>query len=724
MRCTENFADYRAFATDLHSLTIEMGQLMNRPKRLLSGLIILILIVVIPLAPGGAGVIAADSPTADHMIRVHLSSYGAPASVTLNAAGNHTVSDNGKSISGLMTLSVVNGGIRIAAGTQTWDLDSDVTISAANLSVSHLLTINSGHSYAGDLRFIVKGSGLKIINHIDYETYVMGVLPYEMSNSWPLEALKAQAVAARSFAYFEANSRNRTAVEHDVVNTTASQVYYGYNPANARCIEAVKATSKQILQTADNKNVITCFSASNGGWTEYPAASGATATNFSYLPYKEDPYDLRFALSGTSYSAQVIIPKTLSADNLKSSSNQPYAMIRAALQARGIDPVALTSDVAVTAINLTTPRYLNPERCFTGADITLELSATNVSPASQMTVSFPAYVDSKGVKRPFLNNVLGLADKSKFSRLFLRDDAGYFLLAAVRYGHAAGMSQIGAYQMSSEGKVYTDILAFYYEMGKETKLITKAWNLDTNIPVTNPPDSAAPQSGTVDITSGTLNVRSGPGTNYSVIGSLKKGAAVTITGSTGAWFSISFSGKTGYVSTQFIKVTANIPTPSNPTTPPNTTPPAQTPPASTPPAQTPATPSVQTGTVNITSGTLNIRSGPGTNYSVIGSLNKGAAVTITGSTGSWFSISINGKTGYVSYSYIRLSSSAPATSKTGTVNVSSGTLNVRSGPGTGYSVVGSLKKGNQVTITGTAGSWYQIQFSGTTAYVSTSYVKL
>jgi uncharacterized protein YgiM (DUF1202 family) len=261
-------------------------------------------------------------------------------------------------------------------------------------------------------------------------------------------------------------------------------------------------------------------------------------------------------------------------------------------------------------------------------------------------------------------------------------------------------------------------------MGKETKLLTKTWSIDRDVPATNPPDSSAPQSGTVDITSGTLNVRSGPGTNYGVIGSLKKGAAVTITGSTGSWFIISFGGKTGYVSTQFIKVTTTAPTPSNPATPPNTQPPAQTPPANTPPPQTPAPPSSQTGTVNITSGTLNIRSGPGTNYGVIGSLKKGATVTITGSTGSWFIISFGGKTGYVSYSYIRLSASAPSTTKTGTVNIASGTLNVRSGPGTGYSVVGALKKGNQVTVTSTVGSWYQIQFSGTTAYVSTSYVKL
>jgi N-acetylmuramoyl-L-alanine amidase len=85
-------------------------------------------------------------------------------------------------------------------------------------------------------------------------------------------------------------------------------------------------------------------------------------------------------------------------------------------------------------------------------------------------------------------------------------------------------------------------------------------------------------------------------------------------------------------------------------------------------------------------------------------------------------------TGYVSTSYIRLNGASAAppaqTTKAGTVNVTSGTLNVRSGPSMNHAVIGSLKKGAAVTVTGTSGTWYTIQYGNTTGYVSTSYIRV
>jgi stage II sporulation protein D len=525
------------------------------------------------------GTVYAAAAIPDGIIRVHLSSLGTPTSVTMAASGKHTIADNKKAISGTFTVSVSGGVIKIKAGETTYTLDKDVQIKAGSGSIKNLIKINGGYSYAGDIRLIVKSGKLKIVNSVDYETYVMGVLPYEVGNSAPAEGQKAQAVAARSFAYYVANSRDRSSQEHDVVNTTASQVYYGYNAKNSNCIDAVNATSRQILNTTHGDNVYTCFSASNGGHTELPKNSGAAAINFEYLPYKDDPNDLKYALGSASYSAQVTIPKTLTLSTLKTSTKQPYAMFRSALKDQGIDTKDLKADVKVKSIKLTSPRYTSPDdHCFTGADIVISVPKTDSSAAISTTLKFEPYVDGNKIKRPFLNSVLNLSNKSKYSLLYVRNDSKSFLLAAIRFGHSAGMSQVGANQIAIDGGTYKDILTFYYMLGSKTKLVTKDWVIDNDLSpakgvtddtkVTTPKKitsakPAAPKAkakvkakvvkGKVKVSSGNLNVRKGPGLKYKILFKLKKGKTVTILKKKGSWYKIKYGKKTGYVKATYIK---------------------------------------------------------------------------------------------------------------------------------------------------------------------------
>lgn len=94
--------------------------------------------------------------------------------------------------------------------------------------------------YAGDLKLVNSGQGIDAYLTISMEDYLYGVVAYEMSDSFPLEALKAQAVAARTYAMrakWNAGSR-----EYDVVDTTADQVYKGYDPIYTRVIQAVNET--------------------------------------------------------------------------------------------------------------------------------------------------------------------------------------------------------------------------------------------------------------------------------------------------------------------------------------------------------------------------------------------------------------------------------------------------------------------------------------------------
>ncbi|SES82339.1 SpoIID/LytB domain-containing protein [Anaerobranca gottschalkii] len=150
--------------------------------------------------------------------------------------------------------------------------------------------------YLGNIRFTVntQTKNLRVVNHVPLEQYLYGVVAYEMGNSFPLEALKAQAVAARGYAIKKIMSASSSS-DFDILDTPQHQVYRGYNPAFGRVIQAVNETKGQVL-TYNGVIIDTFYSASNGGQTELPgnAWGGGSSVNASlpYLVQKDDPYDL------------------------------------------------------------------------------------------------------------------------------------------------------------------------------------------------------------------------------------------------------------------------------------------------------------------------------------------------------------------------------------------------------------------------------------------------
>lgn len=518
-------------------------------------------------AAGGEPVYAAEAP-ADHIVRVALTSYGEPASFSMRASGAHTVADNGAALSGAFTVEANSAGILLVlSGGGSWQLDGDVLIAAGSASTENLIQISGAYKFAGDLRIVKTGSGLKLINHVNLDTYVAGVLPYEMNSAWPVEALKAQAVAARTYAVWRMKEITRAAVSYDLTNGENSQVYNGWNDSYTNVIAAVKQTKNQVLQTPSGGAVYACYSASNGGYTETGAASGAAARDYDYLAYKEDPYDLAMALGSTAYSGKVTIPKTLAAKDVRKSNAQPYKMIRTKLKSAGVNVAGLDNPVTVKSVTLTTPRYSNPDRAYIGVTIKVRVPKIGGASAKTYTLKFAPYKPAGSkAKYPYLNKALGLG--TKFQMYSLREDGDSWLLAVVRYGHGAGLSQIGAYQMAKKGMAVGDILAFYYGLGEATKLVEMPWpdvqggasTIAAPTVVTAATKSSTKTvkvnlTGKVKVDSTTvLNVRKGAGLDYKVIGALKNGTKVKISREKGDWYRIKFGSGYGWVNKAYVKV--------------------------------------------------------------------------------------------------------------------------------------------------------------------------
>lgn len=195
----------------------------------------------------------------------------------------------------------------------------------------------------------------------------------------------------------------------------------------------------------------------------------------------------------------------------------------------------------------------------------------------------------------------------------------------------------------------------------------------------------------------TLTVRSGPSSSYSSVGTLKKGATVTVTGkaSTG-WYRITYNGKACFVSNEYLTIQkkANV-----------------------------------KGKVGIVTGdVVNVRAGATTDSKKLGTLNSGSKITLAGSSGNWYQFKYQGKTAYISADYVRITNESEISvtdyAAVGKV-VNTSSLNVRSGASADHALVGTLKGGAEVTITGKAATgWYRINFNGKAAYVSNSYIEL
>ena len=205
------------------------------------------------------------------------------------------------------------------------------------------------------------------------------------------------------------------------------------------------------------------------------------------------------------------------------------------------------------------------------------------------------------------------------------------------------------------------------------------------------------------VTASSLNFRSGPSTSYSIIGSLQKGQQVEYISESGSWAKVKYNGVTGYVHGDYLTKSTSTGISTSQGT---------------------------TQYVNSTSG-LNVRSGAGTTYSKLGTLEYKEKVTVLSTSNGWAKINYNGQTGYVSSSYLQTTVPGGTTSENNNssttttvkyVNATSG-LNVRSGAGTSYSKIGSLDYKEKVTVLSTSNGWAKINYKGQAGYVSSSYLQ-
>ncbi|PGD55275.1 peptidase M24 [Bacillus toyonensis] len=225
-----------------------------------------------------------------------------------------------------------------------------------------------------------------------------------------------------------------------------------------------------------------------------------------------------------------------------------------------------------------------------------------------------------------------------------------------------------------------------------------------------------PASGNYTVNVSSLRVRTGPSTSHTTIASITKGQVVQVVGEVQDWFKINYAGQAAYISKDYVTKGGSNENGSQGNNQNNNV-------------------TVQTGgtyVVNATS--LRVRTGPAAYHSVIGGVLNGTTLNVVGSEGSWFKVNYQGKTGFVSSEFVKFVKGGTATPEQpkqpekpnqgaiGDYYINASALNVRSGEGTNYRIIGALSQGQKVQVISENSGWSKINYNGQNGYIGTRFL--
>lgn len=271
--------------------------------------------------------------------------------------------------------------------------------------------------YRGAVRLVRSAGGLTAINKVDMEDYIASVIGKEMYPTWPIEALKAQAVASRSYALYQMKRPKYKLF--DVADTVASQVYIGITGEAPSTQEAVRSTAGQVLMYG-GQVVEAVFHSASGGHTE----------NAEFVWLKPKPY-----LKGVPDFDQMA-------------------------------PVyQWTTTLTATQLRQRIP----------GLGTIVSMTPMKTSPTGRIqTIKIQGNAAARVMKGSELRRALGLRStlftaKPQFEPLASQQPSSPnlrpsgFTIEGRGNGHGLGMSQWGAHGMANAGKTYKEILAHYFQ---------------------------------------------------------------------------------------------------------------------------------------------------------------------------------------------------------------------------------------------------------------------
>lgn len=366
-------------------------------KRLI---VILFLFAVVP----GTGVKGASLNPA--MVRVAL--VKGVESVRIGGNGVLAVDENGEALEADLPLLVKRSRDGLSVNGRT--------LLALRASAPASLQVN-GKGYRGIIEITPADKGLLVVDELPLEDYLVGLINCEISSQWPMEAIKGQAVIARSYALYQMEAR-KSAMFH-LESSVTDQVYDGCDIEDSRAARGVRETAGEVL-IFDGKVIQSFYHSNCGGHTE--AAENVWG---SPLPYLQG-VDCKYCLTAPSVKWEQTLPL------------------------KRIESLLKNSGYNISGLKDVRPGHRNASGRLT--DLFL------VSANGRLTVPAAKFRMAIG------STVI------KSTNFVVKTTGDEALFSGVGYGHGVGLCQWGAKQRAEDGFNYREILSYYYPGARLEKI--------------------------------------------------------------------------------------------------------------------------------------------------------------------------------------------------------------------------------------------------------------
>lgn len=380
-------------------------------------------------------------------------------------------------IAGTTVVGTSNGGMSVVkTGTSTILFQYDTGANTGMLAVkpgldnsAKAVTWFSGGKYYGDFRYQRSGNGnLTVVNILGREDYINCVISREMSRSWPVEALKAQAICARSYAATCATRHQSQGF--DLCSTTHCQAYYGMSEIGDNTIRAANETAGQYLWY-NGEIVQTYYFSSDGGATE--DAKNVWGGNVPYLIGVADPWEATVANKISEYSWTVTYTKAELEKKLQDINRNCTNLVSVSPKYTAMGN--MTSITFTDASGKSWTLFSDDLRVFIrpskgsmrvrlveggGSGYSVNGNGDTIS-----SVSGAYAIDGSGNVSQIGNDayvITGAGTEQLKSGASSGVSGDTYTFEGSGWGHNVGMSQWGAYAMAQAGKTYDEILKFYF----------------------------------------------------------------------------------------------------------------------------------------------------------------------------------------------------------------------------------------------------------------------
>lgn len=439
----------------------------------------------------------------DSTVRVWLRRLKVEDTLRIDVQGTYMLKDGSMLFSDGAKLAVVlrEGNLVLHAPQMAAVMGKEMTLVRCTEDGALILNDSDG-MYEGDLRLTIQDGVIRPVLHIYIEDYLLGVVPYEMGDSFPLEALKAQAIAARTYAL----KRSGSPEDYDVEDTTNDQAYKGRSDSSPLSEQAVRET-QGLCGTYKGMLADCYYSASNGGQTELGDHVWPTdeADAYGYMDMRDDPFD--FENDASTVKRFTLRKKPGESGVGAALHSAMVSALQEPLNALGyeVDDSLVRFDEIVDVV-LHTPKFDEPSRLMTQVQFDVKISVREYTfkdtpaqvpveegktdanlpdatpsptPSPTATPAYSPYKKLDGVFAvtlpifPDAEKAMGLSINVYQNELMRVVDIGSaFMFESRRFGHGVGMSQRGAQQMAGKyNMTCPQILAFYYP-GMEVMMYT------------------------------------------------------------------------------------------------------------------------------------------------------------------------------------------------------------------------------------------------------------